>query len=191
MIEFIKGHLHEKTPTYAIIESYGIGYYVNISMCTFSSLTDSDQCLLLIHEVIREDAHTLFGFTDEKERTFFRLLISVDGVGPTTARLILSYYSVEKIKSAIAENNIQLLQGIKGIGKKTAEKLIFYLADKLQKSESNYSDISPEGDTYNQSLSALMNLGFSKSSIKGVLEQTPITPHSTLEETISFALKRL
>ncbi len=133
MYEFIKGRLTEKTPTYAVIETGGIGYLLNISLHTYSQLKEDENCKLLIHMVVREDAMLFFGFTTAEERDLFRHLISVSGVGPNTARMILSSIQPPEIIQAIVQGNAPLLQSIKGIGSKTAQRLIVELKDKLSK----------------------------------------------------------
>lgn len=138
MFEYIKGDLVDLTPTSTVIETYGIGYFLNISLNTYSRLSGHKKAHLYLHQVVREDAHLLFGFIDEQERGTFRHLISVSGVGANTARMMLSSLSPSEIKTAILTDNVKTLQGIKGIGAKTAQRIIIELKDKFGKD----SDIS-------------------------------------------------
>ncbi|MBO5720326.1 MAG: Holliday junction branch migration protein RuvA, partial [Bacteroidales bacterium] len=124
MIEYIKGKITEITPANAIIESYGIGYDVNISLTTYSLLKEGEEQKLYIYEAIREDAHLLYGFVNKRERELFVLLISVSGVGPNTARIILSSFTPEELENVIASGSAGLLKNVKGIGTKTAERII-------------------------------------------------------------------
>ena len=130
MIEYIKGNIAGLTPTYAIIDNNGIGYFVNISLYTFTALQNAQSATVYIYEAIREDAHTLFGFTEKNEREMFLLLISVSGVGPNSARMILSSLSPTELQTAIATSNVGALKAVKGIGAKTAQRIIVDLKDK-------------------------------------------------------------
>ena len=123
MIEYIKGKIAEASPTNAIIECYGIGYDVNISLTTYALLKEGDEAKLYIYEAIREDAHLLYGFINKRERELFTLLISVSGVGPNTARIILSSFTPDELEGVIASGNVGLLKNVKGIGTKTAERI--------------------------------------------------------------------
>jgi len=133
MYDFIKGEIVEISPAHLVLENQNIGYYINISVNTYSNFSDKKNCLIFIHEVIREDSHQLFGFFDKKEREIFLNLISVSGVGANTARVMLSSLSPDEIKNAIIGNNIVLLKSVKGIGAKTAERIIIDLRDKVGK----------------------------------------------------------
>jgi len=133
MINYLKGKLVEKNPTYVVIECSGIGYKVNISLYTFSKITDNELLKLETHLVVKEDAHTLFGFFDKTEKAVFKLLISVSGVGPSTARTMLSSMTPKQIQEAIASNDVATVQSAKGIGAKTAQRLILDLKDKILK----------------------------------------------------------
>ena len=135
MIAQIKGKLIEKTPTYVVIDCNGVGYQLNISLNTFSKIGNDENCLLLTHYVVREDAHLLYGFKEKSERELFRQLISVSGVGSSTAMMILSSLSPEETKIAIISGNVNVLKSVKGIGLKTAERIIIDLRDKVGKSD--------------------------------------------------------
>lgn len=163
MYEFIKGKIIEKNPAYTIIETQGIGYVLNISIHTYSLIKENEHCLLYTHLVVRDDDMLLFGFIEKEERELFRQLISVSGVGVSTARIILSSLSPEEVCRAIAEGNTLLLQSIKGIGIKTAQRIIIDLKDKLSR------DLIPQekmGFMHNtkkeEALSGLIILGFPK-----------------------------
>src|SRR5436190_15207837 len=133
MIAFLKGKLVHKEPTHVVIDVNGVGYHVNISLQTFSEIKDQENILLFTHLAIREDAHVLFGFSHESEKKLFQQLISVNGVGPSTAVVMLSYMNSNELKSAIVREDAAALQGIKGIGGKTAQRVIIDLKDKLKK----------------------------------------------------------
>ena len=137
MIDYVKGLLAELTPTYAVVEAAGVGYELNISLPTYSSLEGKENVKLLVHEVIREDAHVLFGFLEERERAMFRLLIGVSGVGANTARVILSSIPVAELELVIMSGDHSRLKNVKGIGIKTAQRVIVDLKDKIK----------PGGDT--------------------------------------------
>lgn len=193
MIEYIKGNISQITPTFVIIESGGIGYLVNISINTFSLLEGKSDFRILIHEVIREDAHQLFGFADAGEREIFRLLISVSGVGANTARMMLSSLSPAEIENAIAASNVHVLQGVKGIGLKTAQRIIVDLKDKIGKHAAS-GEIFTLTDNTNreEALSALVMLGFAKSAVAKVLDKIIREEKSlTVEDMIKRALKNL
>ena len=162
MITHIKGRLVEKTPTYVVIDCQGIGYKLHISLQTFSNIKE-ENCLLFTHLSVKEDSHTLYGFLDENERSLFRNLISVSGVGPSTAQIVLSTFSANETRQYIISADVAALQSVKGIGGKTAQRIIIDLKDKLGKGISS-SDIPlyQDNDLRNQALSALVALGFSK-----------------------------
>lgn len=193
MIEYIKGHITQITPTFVIIETGGIGYLVNISINTFSLLEGKTDFKILIHEVIREDAHQLFGFADSGEREIFRLLISVSGVGANTARMMLSSLSPGEIEKAIASSDVHVLQGVKGIGLKTAQRIIVDLKDKIGKHAGNGEIFSLTDNTNREeALSALVMLGFAKSAVAKVLDKIVREEKNlTVEDIIKRALKNL
>jgi len=193
MIEHLKGRLVEFSPAHAIIECNGVGYYCHITLNTFSKLGNSEQVTLKTHLVIREDAHSLYGFYDENERTMFRLLISVSGVGTSTGRMILSALSPGELAAAIDSENVDILKSIKGIGTKSAQRIIIDLKDKVQNAGDSVDISQASGNTIKiEALSALVVLGFDKKSgekaLDKVLEENPET---SLDELIKQALKRL
>ena len=194
MYEFIKGRLTEKTPTYAVIEANGIGYLLHISLHTYSQLKEDEHCTLLVHLVVREDALILFGFSGDDERELFRQLISVSGIGPNTARMILSSLHPQEIVQAIVLGNVSLLQSIKGIGGKTAERLIVELKDKLSKDLIPYEKLPGGYNTKkDEALSGLIILGFSKMVAEKALTKVIEKEGSALpvEQLIRHALKIL
>jgi Holliday junction DNA helicase RuvA len=194
MYEFIKGRLAEKTPTYAVIEANGVGYLLNISLHTYSQLKEDEHCTLLVHLVVREDAMILFGFSGADERELFRQLISVSGIGPNTARMILSSVQPQEIIQAIVVGNAPLLQSIKGIGSKTAQRLIIELKDKLSKDLIPYEKLPGGHNTKKEeALSGLIILGFSKMVAEKALAKVIEREGSALpvEQLIRHALKIL
>jgi Holliday junction DNA helicase RuvA len=193
MIDYIKGKLAELTPTSAIVENEGIGYYLSISLSTFSRLEGRNDCKILVHEVIREDSHQLFGFADKEERDIFRLLISVSGVGASTSRMMLSSLSHDEIEKAILGSDVNTLKSIKGIGLKTAQRIIVDLKDKVGK-QSGTGEIFAFTDNTKreEALSALVMLGFGKSAVFKVLDRIIREEKNlTVEELIKKALKSL
>ncbi len=172
MYSFISGTVVEKNPTYVVLDNQGIGYLINITLNTFTAIGEQQHVKLFVHLAIREDAHTLYGFYTESERELFLQLITVSGVGCNTARLILSSMTVSEAVDAIATNNIRMIQGVKGIGAKTAQRIVVDLHDKVGKFEAG-GEISPAG--YNtlkdEALSALMVLGFNRASIEKTLDK--------------------
>lgn len=193
MLEFISGNVQKLTPTYAVIENSGIGYFVNISLYTCEKLKQNTSTTLLIHEIIREDTHELYGFIDEVERTMFRFLLSVSGVGANTARVILSKLSASEVATAIAGGNVQVLQGIKGIGAKTAQRIIIDLKDKVSVgSQSLEIFVSQSNTLVQEALSALIMLGFAKNSVEKIV-QAIVSENSdaNVEDVVKTALKRL
>jgi Holliday junction DNA helicase RuvA len=193
MINYIKGTLTEINPASVTIETGGIGYSVSISLNTFSKLGGKTECRLLVHEVIREDAHQLFGFADPVERDIFRLLISVSGIGANTARMMLSSLNPAEIEKAIVESNVNLLKSIKGIGLKTAQRVIVDLKDKVGKQSSGGEIFTIEDNTRrDEALSALVMLGFARSAVIKVLDKILREEKNlTVEDLIKRALKNL
>jgi holliday junction DNA helicase RuvA len=193
MIDYIKGKLAELTPTFIIVENEGVGYFVSISLSTFTRLEGKDECKILVHEVIREDSHQLFGFAEKEERDIFRLLISVSGVGASTARMMLSSLTYDEIEKAILGSDVNTLKSVKGIGLKTAERIIVDLKDKLGK-QSGTGEIFTFTDNTKreEALSALVMLGFGKSAVLKVLDRIIREEKNlTVEDMIKRALKSL
>ena len=173
MYSFISGTVVEKNPAYVIIDNQGIGYLINITLNTFTAIGEQEKVRLYVHLAIREDAHTLYGFYTEQERSLFLQLITVSGVGCNTARLILSSMTVKEAAEAIATSNTRLIQGVKGIGAKTAQRIVVDLHDKIGKLEIEEGEkTSPASNTTrDEALSALMVLGFSKANIEKILDK--------------------
>jgi Holliday junction DNA helicase RuvA len=193
MISHLNGKLTEKNPTNVVIECNGIGYFVYISLQTYSQIPDRENIMLQTHLVIREDAHILYGFYSKLERELFKLLISVSGVGPSIAITMLSSMSTEQIQHAIASQDVALIKSVKGIGEKTAQRVIVDLRDKIQKTFNISNDLLTTDNTIkNETLIALEVLGFSrKISEKTVLTLLKENPGISLEELIKQALKKL
>ena len=193
MIDYIKGDITQITPTFLAMETGGIGYMINISLTTFSKLEGQKEFKILIHEVIREDSHQLFGFADNVERDIFRLLISVTGVGANTARMMLSSLNPDEIEKAILGSDANLLKSVKGIGLKTAQRIIIDLKDKLGK-HSGSGEIFAFADNTKreEALSALVMLGFSKNAVLKILDKIVREEKNlTVEDIIKRALKNL
>ncbi|MCB0409686.1 MAG: Holliday junction branch migration protein RuvA [Flavobacteriales bacterium] len=193
MIAQIKGRLVEKTPTYVVIDCNGVGYQLNISLNTFSKLGEDESCLLFTHFVVREDAQLLYGFKDKNERELFRLLISVSGVGSSTAMMILSSLSPDEIKGAIMNGDVNTLKSIKGIGAKSAERIIVDLKDKIGKVElTGKISVFANNTIKDEALSALIMLGFAKAPAEKMLDKIfAQTSDITVEELIKRTLKTL
>lgn len=201
MYDYIKGTLTELAPTYAVIEAAGVGYMLHISLQTYSQIEGQSEAKLYTHFVVREDAQLLYGFSSRGERELFRHLISVSGVGGNTARMILSTYSPRELQNIISTENAVLLKNVKGLGLKTAQKIIVELSGKLLS-----LGLSDEGDAqpmatvapmagnpnYDETLAALVMLGFGKAAaekvVKGLFSEDP---HLTVEEAVRAALKRM
>lgn len=194
MFEYIKGPIAELTPAYIVVDSAGLGYYVNISLQTYSSFEGKKEGLIYLHQVVREDAHLLFGFATKEERDLFRLLISVSGVGANTARVILSSMSASEIQKAIQNADINALKQIKGIGLKTAQRIVVDLKDKVFGKDIGSSQLfsNINNTTKQEALSALVMLGFNKSAAEKVLDQLlKDEANQSVEGLIKLALKRL
>jgi len=194
MYEYLNGKLVFKAPTHVIIDVGGIGYYVHISLYTFSSIKDQENCKLFISFQVREDSQTLFGFATEGERKLFEHLISVSGIGPNTGRMILSSITPEEIQSAIINGQVNVIQKIKGIGPKTAQRVILELQDKLKKQgpDALISPIISKQSVPEEALAALVMLGFVKAQAEKVLNSIVVAnPDLTVENLIKLALKRL
>jgi Holliday junction DNA helicase RuvA len=193
MIDYIKGTITTITPTYLTLETAGIGYLINISVTTFSRLEGKKEFKILVHEVIREDSHQLFGFAESEERDIFRLLISVTGVGANTARMMLSSLNAGEIEKAILGSDVNILKSVKGIGIKTAQRIIVDLKDKLGKHAGSGEIFAFADNTRREeALSALVMLGFAKSAVTKVLDKiVREEPNLTVEDMIKRALKNL
>ena len=193
MITQIKGRLVEKSPTYVVIDCGGVGYILHISLNTFSSLPEGEAITLFTHLSVKEDSNTLYGFINKTEREIFRLLISVSGVGPSIARTMLSSMNTDEIQQAIVSENIALIQSVKGIGAKTAQRVIIDLKDKIMKTfDLEAISIISNNTNKDEALSALEVLGFHKKQAEKVLNAV-LKEHAdaTVELLIKTALKRL
>jgi len=193
MITHLKGKLVEKNPTYVVIECSGVGYFVNISLHTFSKLGDTENIQLYTHLQVKEDSHTLFGFSEKSEREIFRLLLSVSGIGSSTARTMLSSLSPAQIRDAIATGDVPTIQGIKGIGAKTAQRVILDLKEKVLKVYDIDELSAPSNNTNkDEALSALEVLGFVRKQAEKVVDKViGQDPGLSVEDIIKFALKNL
>jgi Holliday junction DNA helicase RuvA len=193
MITQIKGRLVEKSPTHVVIDCNGIGYEVNISLHTFSNLSAEENIQLFTHLQVREDAHTLYGFFTVLERAVFRLLIAVSGIGTSTARTMLSSLSPLEIQTAIAAGDVATIQGVKGIGLKTAQRVIIELKDKINGLPEGTEILVPKSNTIkDEALSALEVLGYSRKSSEKVVDNLiQGNPDSTVENIIKAALNKL
>lgn len=193
MIEYIKGTIVELTPTYAVLETGGIGYLINISLPTFSALENIKESRLLVHEIIREDVHLLFGFKDERERSMFRLLIGVSGVGANTARMILSSIPAPELEQVIVSGDHSRLKNVKGIGIKTAQRVIVDLKDKIKPIDDALLIQSPiVSEAFEEALAALVMLGFARPQSQKVLKKLyDAEPMIRVEEAIKKALTML
>ena len=193
MINHLKGKLVEKNPTYVVVECNGVGYFLNISLHTFSLIKDEESIQIFTHLQVREDSHTLFGFIEKSEREIFRLLISVSGIGSSTARTMLSSLSPQQIKEAIANGDVPSIQAIKGIGSKTAQRVILDLKDKILKvyEMDEVSHIS-NNTGKEEALSALEVLGFTRRQSEKVVDRIVAENASlSVEDIIKQALKNL
>ncbi len=193
MITHIQGRLVEKNPTDVVIDCNGVGYFINISLHTFSELPTSENVKLFTHLLIREDSHTLYGFSSVTEREIFRLLISVSGVGASIARTMLSSLAPEQVLDAIATNDITTIQSVKGIGAKTAQRVVLDLKDKILKVYGLSSISAGTSNTNkNEALSALETLGFNRKLAEKVCDKiVQENPQASVEMIIKQALKNL
>lgn len=194
MYDYFNGKLVFKAPTHVILEVGGIGYHIHISLTTYTLIKDQENCKLFISFQVREDAHTLYGFATEGERHLFNHLISVSGIGPNTGRMMLSSSTPEEIQSAIVNGQVALIQKIKGIGPKTAQRVILELQDKLKKQGDDALLPLPiaKQSVPDEALSALVMLGFGKSQVEKVLASIVQTNEAlTVEQIIKLALKKL
>ena len=193
MIEYIKGEIAELTPTYAVIECGGVGYLLNISLPAFTRLEGAKNAKLLVHEAIREDSHVLYGFIDEQERTLFRLLIGVSGVGANTARMILSSIAAPELEIVIASGDHAKLKNVKGIGVKTAQRIIVDLKDKIKPIGDAFI-IQPTiaSDVFEEALAAMVMLGFARPQSQKVLKKLfDSDPSLKVEAAIKKALSMM
>lgn len=192
MIEYVAGRIDSLQPTLVVIDVAGVGYAINISLPTFSRLENQPSARLLVHEIIREDAWTLYGFLDEDERTLFRLLIGVSGVGANTARMILSSLPVEQLRATITQADARPLKAIKGIGAKTAERIIVDLKDKIKPTDETLSIQVQQSDDFDEALAALVMLGFPRpQSLKVLKKIFDAQPSMKVEAAIKKALSMM
>jgi Holliday junction DNA helicase RuvA len=193
MITHIQGKMVEKNPDHVVVECNGLGYHVNISLQTFSNIPDQENLKLYTHLAIREDAHILYGFYSKTEREIFKMLISVSGVGPSIAMTMLSSMDTEEIQQAIGGEDIPKIQSVKGLGQKTAQRVIVDLKDKILKTYEISEDLPSSNNTIKiEALSALEVLGFSRKKIEKVIQVIlQNSPDISLEELIKQALKNL
>ena len=193
MYAFIAGKIAEITPAYAIVDNHGVGSFINITLNTFAAIGEQTEVKLYTHLQVLEDAHNLFGFYTAKERDMFELLISVSGVGCNTARLILSSLTINELSTAIANEDIKTIQAVKGIGSKTAQRIVVDLKDKVRKTDYAEEIVEAVDNTVkNEALSALVILGFSKNAASKALDKLmKQTPDAPVEVLIREALKLL
>lgn len=196
MIDYIKGEITELTPAYVVLETHGIGYFIHITLPSFSFLGDKTSAKLYVYEAIREDAHVLYGFRMQSERQLFLLLISVSGIGANTARMIMSSYTAQEIQEMIASGNVSALNAIKGIGTKTAQRIIVDLKDKIVKGtggvEAGLLIPDVRNEQKEEAVSALVMLGFaaaaSQKTVDRILKEQPTLK---VEQLIKLALKMM
>lgn len=193
MYNYISGKIAEATPSYVVIDNNGIGYLLEISLNTYTQIKDLTEVKLLVHYVVREDAHLLYGFFEEQERSLFRNLINVNGVGVSTARVMLSTLNTQELTNAIVSENVKMVQSIKGIGPKTAQRIVLELHDKLTTDEQlQINTVVQSNKNTEEALSALVMLGFVKGQASKVLDKIAAdNPTMTVEELIKQALKVL
>lgn len=195
MYEYFDGRLVKKTPTHVIIDVGGVGYYLHISLTTYSQIKDQERVKLLVSFQVREDAQTLYGFATEGERQLFEHLISVSGIGPNTGRMMLSSITPEEIQQAIIAGQVNVIQKIKGIGPKTAQRVILELQDKLKKGGPDALIATPQThdrSPSDEAIAALIMLGFPKPQVEKVVQSIILTnPDNTVENLIKLALKKL
>lgn len=195
MYAYIKGEIVELTPTFVVLENNGIGFLLQISLSTFEKMNGLKQAKLFCHEWIKEDAHELFGFFEMDEKAIFEQLISVSGIGPNIARTVLSTLSAQELKNAISAGNVSLLKSVKGIGVKTAQRMVLELQDKVQKiSDDLLQTIQHKDERKDEALAALVMLGFAKPAAEKALNKI-IQNHKdsslTVEELIKFSLQNI
>lgn len=192
MYEYISGSVAELTPTSVVLDVAGVGYFLNISLTTYSAIEHAERAKLFVHHVVREDAQLLYGFAERVERELFRLLIGVSGVGGNTARTILSTYSPAELQNIISTGNAVLLKNVKGLGLKTAQKIIVDLSGKLTGLDTGGAPAAGSSEQAEEALAALTMLGFSKAAadkaLRAVLRSAPA---ASAEELVRMALKEL
>jgi Holliday junction DNA helicase RuvA len=193
MITHIEGKLVEKNPTDVVIDCNGVGYFINISLHTFSQIPDGENLRLYTYLQVREDSHSLYGFSSKTEREIFKLLISVSGIGANTARTMLSSLTPDQVKEGIASGDVALIQSVKGIGAKTAQRVIIDLKDKVLKVYGiDELSLLPNNTYRDEALSALDVLGFNKKQSEKVVDRILQTqPDALVEQIIKEALKNL
>ena len=193
MITHIQGKLVEKNPTDVVIDCNGVGYLLNISLHTYSQIPDGENLKLYTHLQIKEDSHSLFGFSSIAEREIFKLLISVSGIGASTARTMLSSLTPKQVREGIATNDVVLIQSIKGIGAKTAQRVILDLKDKILKIyDIDEDSVTKSNTSKDEALSALEVLGFMKKQSERVVDKIIMSePEANVETVIKKALKNL
>jgi len=194
MITYLRGDITQRTPTYIIVDVNGVGYLVHISLNTYSQIEKKDEVKILTHLNIKEDSHTLYGFADETERSLFRHLISVSGVGPTTAQIVLSSLSAEELRAAIIGEQEQVFRAVKGIGPKMAKRIILDLKDKLVKDSGDLPLTFPSQNNTirEEALSALVALGFQKIAVQKALNHLlKDQAIQSVEQLIKLALREL
>jgi Holliday junction DNA helicase RuvA len=195
MIAYIKGEITHKNPAFVVVEAAGLGYHIHISLHTYAQIEKLEVVKLLIHQVIKEDAHLLYGFATDAERSLFRLLLSVTGVGPTSAQLVLSALSPDELRAAIVGENEATFKRVRGIGPKTAKRIILDLKDKVIKDggEEISFTVAADGQLREEALAALVSLGFARPQVQRVLN-TILRDHAGLqsaEQLIKLALREL
>lgn len=192
MYEYITGKLSELTPSYAVVDNNGVGFLINITLNTYAALEGKADVKLFIHQVIREDANILYGFADKFEREIFRCLLDVSGVGPNTARVVLSSMSPAELQNAVVSEDAKLIGRVKGIGPKTAQRIVIDLKDKLKKTATG-SDIvstSPQNANREEAIAALVMLGYPKAAAeKAVGSVLKSSPSLSAEDLIKQALR--
>jgi Holliday junction DNA helicase RuvA len=194
MIDYIKGSIAELNPAFVVIDNSGIGYMINISLTSYNQLQQAKgDALVYVYEAIREDAHVLYGFIDKKERELFLLLISVSGVGPNTARMILSSLPPAELEQTIASGNVGMLKAVKGIGAKTAQRIIVDLKDKIKVGIDSLIDKGQaSGEVFEEALAALVMLGFSQQMSQKALKKLFMqNPSISAEDAIKQSLKMM